>query len=266
MWAPTSSPRRQIWPALATLPPSPLDGEYRLTDLVHRLIRSGLAGGELPDLRPGRDPGDQHPRGPGAGRVHPAEAALPPAPAGGAQHRPVRHRRLARGDRRGLHAAQRAPAVPGAGQRHHPPRAGEARRADRLRPPLPLRPGRRGRGRGLRRQQHPHDPAERGRADAADQLRHRGRQRGLRPGLHRQPQPAGVERPQGLPRRRLAAADRRDRPDRGRDQPPDPGRRGQDPAGHRAGGRHRRAARLHQRSTSTGSSRSSTWTPSARPG
>ena len=32
----------QIWPVLETLPPSPLDGEYRLTDSVHRLIHCGL--------------------------------------------------------------------------------------------------------------------------------------------------------------------------------------------------------------------------------
>jgi phosphomannomutase/UTP-glucose-1-phosphate uridylyltransferase len=31
-----------IFPALQTLPPSPFDGEYRLTDCAHRLIRSGL--------------------------------------------------------------------------------------------------------------------------------------------------------------------------------------------------------------------------------
>jgi phosphomannomutase/choline kinase len=31
-----------IFPALETLPPSPLNGEYRLTDCAHRLIRSGL--------------------------------------------------------------------------------------------------------------------------------------------------------------------------------------------------------------------------------
>jgi phosphomannomutase/CTP:molybdopterin cytidylyltransferase MocA len=33
---------QNIWPALRTLPPSPLDGEYRLTDCAHRLIHSGL--------------------------------------------------------------------------------------------------------------------------------------------------------------------------------------------------------------------------------
>jgi len=33
---------QQIWPVLETLPPSPLDGEYRLTDSVHRLIHYGL--------------------------------------------------------------------------------------------------------------------------------------------------------------------------------------------------------------------------------
>jgi phosphomannomutase/choline kinase len=32
----------EIFPILETLPPSPLDGEYRLTDCAHRLIRSGL--------------------------------------------------------------------------------------------------------------------------------------------------------------------------------------------------------------------------------
>src|SRR5512136_1524101 len=31
-----------IWPVLEQLPPSPRDGEYRLTDCVHQLIRSGL--------------------------------------------------------------------------------------------------------------------------------------------------------------------------------------------------------------------------------
>ena len=45
---------------------------------------------------------------------------------------------------------------------------------------------------------------------------------GLRPGLHRQPQPAGMERPEGLPRRRLAAAGPRDAADRSRDQRPHP--------------------------------------------
>lgn len=34
---------QQIWPVLATLPPSPVDDEYRLTDLAHRLIHYGLA-------------------------------------------------------------------------------------------------------------------------------------------------------------------------------------------------------------------------------
>ncbi|MGE5602701.1 MAG: glucosamine-1-phosphate N-acetyltransferase, partial [Nitrososphaerales archaeon] len=33
---------RQIWPVLDALQPSPQDGEYRLTDSVHRLIRLGL--------------------------------------------------------------------------------------------------------------------------------------------------------------------------------------------------------------------------------
>lgn len=33
---------RQIWPVLEALPPSPADGEYRLTDLAHRLIHYGL--------------------------------------------------------------------------------------------------------------------------------------------------------------------------------------------------------------------------------
>jgi alpha-D-glucose phosphate-specific phosphoglucomutase len=33
---------RQIWPVLATLQPSPEDGEFRLTDTVHRLIRLKL--------------------------------------------------------------------------------------------------------------------------------------------------------------------------------------------------------------------------------
>jgi len=33
---------QDIFPTLQALPPSPLDGEYRLTDCAHRLIRSGL--------------------------------------------------------------------------------------------------------------------------------------------------------------------------------------------------------------------------------
>jgi len=33
---------QQIWPVLETLPPSPVDGEYRLTDSAHRLIHRGL--------------------------------------------------------------------------------------------------------------------------------------------------------------------------------------------------------------------------------
>ncbi len=33
---------RQIWPVLDALQPSPQDGEYRLTDSVHRLLRFGL--------------------------------------------------------------------------------------------------------------------------------------------------------------------------------------------------------------------------------
>ena len=48
--------------------------------------------------------------GPGAGRVHPAEAAVPAAAAGGAEPDRVRHRRLAGDHRRRLHAAQRAAA------------------------------------------------------------------------------------------------------------------------------------------------------------
>ena len=112
---------------LAALPPSPLDGEYRLTDLAHRLIHYGLAvesyqiydQDEIQGINTRED-------------LEQAEFILQKR-----LFRPrrqeernivhVRHRRLARGDRRGLHAAQRAPAVPGAGQRHHPPRAGEAR-------------------------------------------------------------------------------------------------------------------------------------------
>lgn len=33
---------RTLWPALQNLPPSPVDGEIRLTDLAHSLIRAGL--------------------------------------------------------------------------------------------------------------------------------------------------------------------------------------------------------------------------------
>ena len=91
------------------------------------------------------------------------------------------------------------------------------------------------------------------------------RQRGVRAGLHRQPQPARVERPQGLPRRRLAAADRRDEPGRGRDQrltADDVVKIPLDIA---------LEAGIVERRDFTNeyvdrSSRSSTWTPSARPG
>ena len=74
--------------------------------------------------------------------------------------------------RRGLHLPQRPAPVAGHRQRGHAPRPGAAWRADRLRPPLPLAPGGRGRGRGLRRQQHPGHAHPRGCADAAGHLRH----------------------------------------------------------------------------------------------
>ncbi len=48
--------------ALEKLTPSPRDGEYRLTDCVHQLIRSGLRVDELPTLRSGRSAGHQHRR------------------------------------------------------------------------------------------------------------------------------------------------------------------------------------------------------------
>ncbi len=54
---------------------------YRLRSPADPL---GTARGQLPALRSGRSAGHQHPAGPGAGRVHPAKAALPPAPPGGA--------------------------------------------------------------------------------------------------------------------------------------------------------------------------------------
>ena len=211
-------------------------------------------GGELPDLRPGRGAGHQQRRRPGLRRLRAAEAALPSPPPGGAQRDRLRHRRLAGHHRRRLYHAQRAPSLAGAGQRDHAARPRTARRGDRLRPALPLRPGRRRRGRGLCRQQHPGRPALGGRAHPADHLRHRRTRRGLRPGLHRQPQPARVERPQGLSRRRLAVARRRDARDRGRGQPAGARRGGQDRAGP---GRERRAW------CAAATSPTSTWTPSS---
>ncbi len=64
--------------------------------------------------------------------------------------------------------------------------------------------------RGLCGQQYPGDTPERGRADAAHHLRHGDSESRLRPGVYRQPQSARMEWPQGLPRRRIAAAGRRD--------------------------------------------------------
>ena len=55
-------------------------------------------------------------------------------------------------------------------------------------------------------QQHPHHPAERRRAHAADHLRHGEARIGVRPGVHGQPQSSGVERAEGLSRRWIAAA------------------------------------------------------------
>ena len=92
------------------------------------------------------------------------------------------------------------------------------RRDHRLRPPLSLAPGRRSRRRSFRRQQHPHHAARRRRAHAADHLRHGDSRLRLRPGLYRQPQSAGMERPQSFSRRWLAAARPRNPPDRSRDQ------------------------------------------------
>ena len=118
---------RQIWPMLATLPPSPLDGEYRLTDLAHRLIHYGLVVESYQIYDQDEIQGINTREDLERAEFILQEAAIPAAAAGRAQHHPVRHRRLARGDRRGVHAAQRAPALPGAGQRHHPAGPGAAR-------------------------------------------------------------------------------------------------------------------------------------------
>ena len=70
---------------------------------------------------------------------------------------------------------------------------------------------------------------------------------GLRPRLHRQPQSARMERPQSIPRRRIAAAGPRNPADRRRDQSLDGERCHQAGARHRPRRGHRGTRRFHQR-------------------
>ena len=56
------------------------DGDLRVTDRVHQLIRLGAGGGELPDLRPGRGAGDQHPDDLAQAEVDLQERGLPAVP------------------------------------------------------------------------------------------------------------------------------------------------------------------------------------------
>ena len=214
-----------IFSALENLAPSP-DGKYQLTDCVHELIRSGLRVESYQIYDPDEIQGINTPPGPGAGRVHPAKAPLPAAPRGRAAPGGVWHRRLAGDHRRGLHApqrpapvARRSPTRSPAGARKSAAcsigydrrflsnRAGEAAAEVFAGNNIPVT---------LLSEDAP---------TPAHHLRDGRPERRLRPGLYRQPQSARMERPQSLPRRRLAAAGRRDAADPGRDQPPRRSRR-----------------------------------------
>ena len=138
--------------ALESLTPSPRDGEYRLTDCVHQLIRSGLRVASYQLYDQDEVQGINTRAGPGAGRVHPAKAAISPAPPGGTEHGGIRNRRLARHHRRRLHHAQRPAAEPGFGERDNSAQGREARRPHRLRPPILVEPGSRSIFGGLCRQ------------------------------------------------------------------------------------------------------------------
>ena len=179
------------------LPPSPPDGDYPLPDCVHQLIHAGYPSKAIRATTRTKSresiPED----------LKRAEFILQKRLSGHAGGREnivqVRHRRLARRDRRGVHAAQRAQAMSGARQRHHPPRVrargvliGYDRRflSDRAAEAAAE----------VFAGNNIHTILLTKSTDAADQLRHRGRQHGVRAGLHRQPQPAGVERPQGVQR------------------------------------------------------------------
>ena len=116
-----------LYPMLERLQPSPMDGEYRLTDCVHALIRSRNRVESYRIYDEGEVQGVNTPQD-----LERAEFILQKR-----FFRPRRveeesliqlwHRRLAGGDLGRLYHAQRAPPVAGAGQQDHPRRTREAR-------------------------------------------------------------------------------------------------------------------------------------------
>ncbi len=96
--------------ALQKLSPSPMDGDYRLTDCVHQLIRSGLKVESYQLYDQDEVQGINSDADLCASGVHFAEAVVSSEAAGGAEPHCVRYWRMAGADRRGLHAAQRAAA------------------------------------------------------------------------------------------------------------------------------------------------------------
>ena len=91
--------------ALQNLSPSPVDGDYRLTDCVHQLIRSGL---KVESYQLGC--------GLCSGGVYFAEAVVSTAAAGRAEPHRIWHWRMAGADRRGLYATQCAAVNAGPGK------------------------------------------------------------------------------------------------------------------------------------------------------
>ena len=82
-------------------------------------------------------------------------------------------------------------------------------------------------GRGVRRQRYSGDSADRRCSDSADYLCHRDQRLGVRTGVHCQPQSSGVERVEGVSRRRVVAAGPRNPADREGSECADPERRHQ---------------------------------------
>ena len=138
------------------------------------------------------------------GGVHPAEAALPAAPAGGTEPDRLRHRRLAGHHRRRLHDAQRAAARQALA--NDITRRGEEKHGvvDRLRPALPSRQAAEASAEVFAGNNIPVTLLT---EDAPTPLITYATARlgGLWPGFHRQPQSARMEWAQGLPRRWLAS-------------------------------------------------------------
>ena len=208
-----------IFSALAKLPRLPSDGDYRLTDCVHQLIRPGLRVESYQLYDQDEVQGINTAADLARAEFILAEAAVPAAPPGRTEPGRLRHRRLARHHRRRLHPAQR----PAASARRWPTRSrasGEEKRGVII-----------GYDRRFLSQQAAEASAEVFAGnniptillteDAPTPLITYATAIagiGLRPGVHRQPQSSRVERPEGLSRRRLAAARRRDAPDRDRDQ------------------------------------------------